>query len=491
MKQQRLALILAGAAVLCAPAASARLQLRVYSGAADTAYNAEHTIVAVTEPGATATIDGEAVKVYPNTGSFGAKVQLKPGMNKIEIAARKGSDKAKETLNIFLAEKPAKKSTATIADGNKEVTFAQPITVATDSGAYLQYGPAGDRLGGSKMCFLDSAITLRAVGESGSLYRVQLSANRFAYLPKEYAHAAAQAAPALNVTGSWSITRGEKNDRVSIALPARLPYDYWTEDGDPSTLCVEIYGACDNSNWITQRSLDPGIIDRVDFRQIESDVYRVLIHLKSRYVWGFTVGYEGTAMRIDVRHAPASDVLKGLHVGIDAGHGGKYPGAKSPAGLVEKELNLDIVLKLRDMLEKAGARVTLTRSGDTGPSMTERKRTLRDAGVDISVSVHNNAGGSPLSAPGTAALYKHSFDREFALAVARRLLELDVNLFGLVGNFNFSLNGPTDYPNMLVEGLFMSSLEEENLLADPDFRTRMARAIFLGLEDYMRTAQGK
>ena len=75
------------------------------------------------------------------------------------------------------------------------------------------------------------------------------------------------------------------------------------------------------------------------------------------------------------------------------------------------------------------------------------------------------------------------------MSIARRLLELDVTFYGLVGNFNFSLNGPTDYPNMLVEGLFMSSLEEENLLADPEFRTRMARQIMLGLEDYMREAR--
>ncbi len=491
LNMKKLTLILGCTAAMCAMNASARLPLNVYSGKSDTVYNSEHTIVAVTAPGATATVAGENVEVYPRTGSFGATVQLKPGINKIDITARKGNEKAKETLKVFLAEKKAaKKAVATEAADNSK-TFPQPVIVATDSGAYLQYGPAGDRLGGSKMCFLDSAITLRAVGECGDLYRVQLSANRYAFLPKEYAHPADNPSPALNVTGSWSITRGEKYDRVNIALPARLPYDYWTEDGDPSTLCVEIYGACDNSNWITQRALDLGIIDRVDFRQIESDVYRVLIHLKSSHVWGFTVGYEGTAMRIDVRHAPQCDGLRGLHVGIDAGHGGKYPGAKSPSGLVEKELNLDIVLKLRDMLQEAGATVTLTRSGDTGPSMTERKRILRDAGVDISVSVHNNAGGSPLSAPGTAALYKHSFDRAFALAVARRLVELDVNLFGLVGNFNFSLNGPTDYPNMLVEGLFMSSLEEENLLADPEFRTRMARAIFLGIEDYMHQALGK
>ena len=476
---------LSAAAALALPAHAA-LPLRVYSGIADTVYAAEHTIVGVTMPGATATIGGVEAKVYGNTGSFGGKVKLHPGSNKIKIAAKHNKQSADTTLKIFLADKakaPARPEKKRI----RETVFAQPLTVATDSGAYLQYSPSDDRLGGSKMCFLARDIIMQAVGEAGDLYRVRLSDNRFAYLPKEYARTAEGAAPELPVsTGSWSITRGERSDRVVVGLPTRLPYSYFTEDGDPSTICVEIYGACDNSNWITQRSLDLGIIDRVDFRQVESDVYRVMIHLKSAYVWGFTTDYDGNNLTVAVRHAPDVKGLKGLHVGLDAGHGGQYPGARSASGLVEKELNLDIVLKLRDMLTAAGATVTLTREGDTGPSMTERKRILRDAGVDISISVHNNSVGSPLSAPGTAALYKHSFDRPFAMAIARRLVELDVNLFGLVGNFNFSLNGPTDYPNMLVEGLFMSSLEEENLLADDEFRTRMARAIFLGLSDYIK-----
>lgn len=485
MKQRLLAIALAA---VCLQTQAAKLPLRIYSGAADTVYKAQHTIVGVTAPGATASIAGKDARVYGNTGSFGATVALRPGLNKIRVEAAHGRQKTDTTLRIVLAEKPAGKTAAATA-ADSETVFPQAITVATDSGAYLQYGPAGDRLGGSKMCFLARDIELEAIGEIGSLYRVRLGSNRTAYLPKEYARTVESRIPAGQcTTGSWSIERLDRADRVSIALPRRLPYSYWTEDGSPSTLCVEIYGACDNSNWITQRSLDLGIIDRVDFRQIDSDVYRALIHLKSDYVWGFAVGYAGSALRIDVRHRPAADGLKGLHVGLDAGHGGPYPGARSPSGLLEKELNLDIVLKLRDMLAEAGATVTLTREGDTDPSMTQRKLTLRDAGVDISISVHNNSGGSPLASPGTAALYKHSFDRPFALAVARRLVELDVPLFGLVGNFNFSLNGPTDYPNMLVEGLFMSSLEEENLLADPEFRTRMARQIFLGLEDYLKQA---
>lgn len=484
--------ILILAAVIMSIAAPARKTppLHIVSGAQQTTHNAEHTVVGITAPGASATVNGSDVTVYSNTGCFGTRINLKPGRNRIKIAVTKDKLKADTTFDVELTERPASRPMAK-KPAKRETTYPEAFAVTTDSGAYLQYGASDDRLGGSKMCFIDRDIVMAATGEAGDLYRVKLGANRHAYISKEYAHRTEDdaALPTVN-TGSWSIERHESFDRVTVALPRRLPYSYWTEDGNPSTLCVELYGAADNSNWITQRTLDLGIIDHVDFRQVDSDVYRVLVHLKERYVWGFTTGYEGetSALRIDVRHKPAAQGLRGLHVGLDAGHGGRYPGARSTSGLLEKDINLDIVLKLRDMLQRAGARVTLTRSGDTSPSMSERKRILRDAGVDISVSVHNNAGGGPLASPGTSALYKHSFDRPFALCIARRLLELDVNFYGLVGNFNFSLNGPTDYPNMLVEGLFMSSLEEENLLADPEFRTKMARQIYLGLEDYIRKA---
>lgn len=483
-------LLLAGALCISMPAVARKAPIHIVSGAEPQTTAAAHTVVGITTPGATVTVNGEDVRVYPNTGCFGTKLTLKPGANKIRVAVRDGKTSADTTFVVTLAEKKPSRPMAK-KPAKRETVYAEPIAVRTDSGAYLQYAAADDRLGGSKMCFLERDIVMSATGESGDLYRVSLGNNRFAYLPKEYAirtedNATLDCVP----TGSWSIERHDGYDRVTVALPRRLPYTYWTEDGDPSTLCVELYGAADNSNWITQRTLDLGIIDRVNFHQVDSDVYRILIHLKSKYVWGFTTGYagDGSALCIDVRHVPQAQGLRGLHVGLDAGHGGEYPGARSTSGLLEKDINLDIVLKLADMLRGAGATVTLTRDSDTGPSMTERKRTLRDAGVDISISVHNNSGGGALATPGTSALYKHSFDRPLALSIARRLLELDVHFYGLVGNFNFSLNGPTDYPNMLVEGLFMSSLEEENMLADPEFRTKMARQIMLGLEDYLREA---
>ncbi len=364
------------------------------------------------------------------------------------------------------------------------ISYADAQYIKTTDGAYLQYGNGDDRLGGSKIGFVDNGITLQVLDTVNDLYKVALSDSRWAYIPKEYTTATTEAPTTVN-TGSWSVADQGSADRITVSLPRRLAYRSYTML-EPSTIVVEIYGATDNSNWITQRTATLGMIDYVTYNQVESDVYQLIIRLKDKYQWGYKVGYTGNNLVIDVRHTPKKLRLKYLTIGLDAGHGGKYPGARSVnMGLLEKDVNLDIILRLQNLLEKEGAKVVLTRSGDTGPSMAQRKQIWRDANVDIAVSVHNNSGGSA-TAKGTSTYYKHLFCRPLAEAVLNRMLETGLPLFGLVGNFNFSLNGPTEFPNVLVEGMFMSNPEEEALLADPKFRQKVAEKIFDGLKDYLK-----
>lgn len=470
-------------------AGAEELALKIYSRVPDTTRVAKHTIVAVTSPGAEASIGGEAVHVY-RTGSFGAEVSLRPGDNLIPVEARLGSESARRELKIFYDTVP---KTPLPYKAELEMRFPEPRYVRTRAAAYLQYGNGDDRLGGSKMGFVDEGIVLKAIGDKGSLYCVRLGEGRVGYIPKILTVEAVAPEPAGAVnTGSWSVADAGDTDRITVSLPRRLAYQY-TTDLEPSTIAVDIFGATDNSNWITQRTTELGIVDYVDFRQVSSDIYRVIIRLKDKYQWGFHVGYEcdGTALTIDVRHRPKSLALRDLTIGLDAGHGGEYPGAVSPSGLVEKNVNLDIIRHIRRILESKGAKVVMTRTGDTGPSMGERKRIWREAKVDLAVSVHNNSGGGALASPGTAVLYKHLFCRPLAQAVTGRLLETGLPLFGIVQNFNFSLNGPTEFPEVLVEGMFMSSLREEELLADPEFRRKVAEKIVAGLEDYLRGAGKK
>ena len=185
-----------------------------------------------------------------------------------------------------------------------------------------------------------------------------------------------------------------------------------------------------------------------------------------------------------MNHAPNPEI-KGLVVGLDAGHGGKYPGAISASGITEKEVNLSIINEIKALLEAKGAKVVLSRDGDQGPTMGERKKIFKEAGVDLMISVHNNSGGSPLAEMGSCTAYKHVSDRALAVAMQKRLVELGHKNFGVIGNFNFSLNSPTEYPNVLLEVLFMSSLPEEEKLADDEYRKKIAKQVVLALEDYL------
>lgn len=457
--------------------AMANVPLKIVRGEQDTVYRAKHNIVAVTEPGNTAKIGGEQVKVY-KTGAFGKQVVLKPGQNVIEVVVENGKKTARKKMQVFLSAAPASKPQSAELVAEK---LAEPQYFETTDGAYLQYGDGGDRLGGSKMGYLSPGIVLKAVESKGDLYKVELSQNRYAYISNEYLLPTSRAVKTLN-TGSWSISNQGKYDRVSISLPDRLPYRSWTQL-DPTTICVEIFGAMNNSNWITQRG-DLGMIEYVDWRQTDSDVLCAVIKLKSAYSWGYSVSYQDNNLVIDVKHTPSLK-LNGLKVGLDAGHGGEYPGAKSAIGLTEKEINLDMVMRLKELLEAEGAQVILTRDDDSDISMSDRKKVFADAGVDIAISIHNNSGGSPFAEMGTSTYYKHISNRALASCMLGRLLELGVRDFGMTGNFNFSLNAPTEYPNVLLEVLFMSSLPEEELLADPEFRQSVAEKALLGLKDYL------
>lgn len=353
---------------------------------------------------------------------------------------------------------------------------------------YLNYGLGTDRLGGSKMSRITAGILLEAVGRVGDQYKVRLSRNRTAYIPVDCVEeAAAGTLPAQSLVGSWSVRGEERGDAVRIALSERLPFATFQQT-DPARVVVDIYGAVANTSWITQYPETLRAIEKVDYEQIEEDVFRVVITLRSGRHWGHSIDYDGTSMVVRVKAAPEPK-LRGLHVALDAGHGGSNSGAAGTTGVLEKDINLALVKMLRDELEKRGARVTLTRGEDTDVSMTERLLLLRRADPDLAVSIHCNAGGSPLDPLGTSTYYRHIGFRPLSTAILARLLTLGVNDFGNIGSFNFALNSPTEYPNVLVETLFLSSPEEEVKLLDEGFRRRLVRRIVLGIEDYLKGAE--
>ena len=65
------------------------------------------------------------------------------------------------------------------------------------------------------------------------------------------------------------------------------------------------------------------------------------------------------------------------------------------------------------------------------------------------------------------------------------MLELGLKEYGNNGSFNFMLNSPTEYPNALVEALFLSNPEEEMKALDEDFQQSIATKIIAGIKDFL------
>ena len=444
----------------------------------DTVSNSRYYLVCLTDPGNLAAINGEQVKVY-KTGAFGRQLRLVEGDNRIEVTLFQGQQVETKEVHIYYRPNPGLSSQPAPEPQLEDRLFY----VTTREGAYLQYGSGSDRLGGSKMGYLDPGIVLKVTGAVGDLYKVQLATNRFAYIHQEDVEFSPRSSHIVN-TNSMNLNNVGNCDRIRLSLPEKLPYAAWTSL-DPTTINVDVFGAMNNSNWITQYN-ELGMVDYLDVQQVDSDVLRLVLKLKDKYCWGYSVHYDGNVLQIEVKHTPQNLTLKGLTIGVDAGHGGSASGAVSNTGLKESDVNLSIVREVEKLLQKKGAKVVLSRKDDRDMTMTERKKIFREENIDLLVSVHNNAGGSPFSAMGASTYYQHITNRDLAATLLRHMLELGVPSYGLTGNFNFSLNTPTEYPNALVECLFMSSLPDEEFLADPANHKKIAEMIVAGLEDYLQ-----
>ncbi len=353
---------------------------------------------------------------------------------------------------------------------------------------FLKYGPGTDRLGGAKMTYLDTTIIVQIIDSLKDDYIVRLSKNHEALIPKENV----QFIPAIKrpdyyLTSSWTVSGDEKYDYVSVGLDERLPYKS-LQLIDPSRIMVDIYGATGNTNWITQLK-SAKEIKNVYYEQIEDDVFRVTVELKHALQWGYSINYKGKSLVIAVKRQPDRLSLSHLKIAIDAGHGGTNTGAiGAKSGVKEKDCNLQIAKELERYLKRRGAEVYMTRSSDVDLSMVDRTLMLRAAKPDLLISIHHNSADNH-NVKGVSTYYRYIGFKPLSVTILNRMLELDLAEFGNIGSFNFSLNGPTDYPNCLVEVAFLSNEADEKRITDPRFQQQVAKKIRKGILDWIKLAK--
>lgn len=186
---------------------------------------------------------------------------------------------------------------------------------------------------------------------------------------------------------------------------------------------------------------------------------------------------------------------------LDAGHGKPDEGAQSANGITEEAINLKIVKKVQALLEQSGSTVILTRSDENGiydadeKSLKNKKRSDiqnrvkigNESAADIFVSVHLNKipqaqyngwqtffqEGSKLS-QSLAKSIQSSLNESIQKENKRDSLKI-------TGKY---ITDHVEIPTTIVECGFLSNPEEEKLLQEEDYQSRLAWGIYTGIMDY-------
>jgi len=185
-------------------------------------------------------------------------------------------------------------------------------------------------------------------------------------------------------------------------------------------------------------------------------------------------------------------------IAVDAGHGGIDPGAVGPGGTLEKDITLAISLRLRRLLEQAGAVVVMTRETDTdlstpGKSLGARKREdldrrlalVRQRGAEIYLGIQANAFGTRWTGAQTFYYPRGEESRELAEAVQAELRRILANTHRQAKALDIYILRNLTIPAVIVEVGFLSNAEEERLLNDPLYQEKVALAIYSGVVEYL------
>lgn len=188
---------------------------------------------------------------------------------------------------------------------------------------------------------------------------------------------------------------------------------------------------------------------------------------------------------------------------IDAGHGAPDGGTSSSDGTVEKDINLMIALKLRDMLESMGIKTVMTRTDDSAiydssaSSIREKKvsdirnrlKIINETENSVFVSIHQNHFSSS-KYKGLQVFYSPNHPESSMLADSIRLpvisyLQTDNSREIKSSGSEIYLLKNSQRPSVLVECGFMSNPDETKMLKDESYQRKLALLIAIGIRDFL------
>ncbi len=188
---------------------------------------------------------------------------------------------------------------------------------------------------------------------------------------------------------------------------------------------------------------------------------------------------------------------------IDAGHGSKDGGKVGVGGILEKDINLAISLRVQELLEQQDIEVIMTREDDAGmypktgsnkklADMKKRVELINEKRPALTVSIHQNSFSDASVSGAQTFFYGNSKEGKLAAEILQEQMiqTLQPKKERVAkANESYYLLKNTQYPTVIVECGFLTNPEDAKLLCDEEYQEQVAWAISLGILRYLNLAQ--
>lgn len=352
----------------------------------------------------------------------------------------------------------------------------------------------------------------------------------FPPLPSPIAGGPAEAPPAILSAVRYRPDQDSLRIVLELSSPAVFAESYLH---NPDRVYIDL-DHTSVASPIAPIEIGDGVIKQVRTGQHDKETVRIVIELNSAVDYKVFPLTSPDRLVIDISkktpasQRPDSPVIRTIV--IDPGHGGKDPGAIGRHGLMEKEIVLDVGLRLKGLIkERLGAHVIMTREEDIFIPLEERTAIANAKDADLFISIHANSsrrkeakgvetyllGRATDKDAMDAALRensaprnKSSDDLQFILTdllttakkeeslrlahyvqanIVEKLEPRYKSVDHGVKQAPFYVLVNAKMPSILAEISFISNPEEERLLAEEGYRQVIAEAIFEGIKKYVQS----
>ena len=187
-------------------------------------------------------------------------------------------------------------------------------------------------------------------------------------------------------------------------------------------------------------------------------------------------------------------------IAVDPGHGGTDPGMIGVDGLEEKGINLEISMKLSELLKEKGYRVVMTRKEDKGlsdPSASNKKAQdmqrriafLEEANPVLTVSIHQNSFSDQNVRGPQVFYYENSVEGKNLAEKIQKSMNKSLapkRPRMIKANTSYYLLKRSKVTLVIVECGFLTNSEEAELLKTETYQQKAAEAIAEGIDDYLK-----